>query len=155
MIIRYCADKNFETRWKILKIKKNVLYYWNYSYICRIMKKVLFYLGIAAAIFYLNSTRAQDSDLLSGCKIAEQKYSFDCGQSNNDKLIFDICLENLYEDDSNDSEKKKLSSGNSSAYNTSLVAQNFSYNNLNTVFPTNLFFPNRTPLFILICVFRI
>ena len=116
------------------------------------MKKVLFYLGIAAAIFYLNSTRAQDSDLLSGCKIAEQKYSFDCGQSNNDKLIFDICLENLYEDDSNDSEKKKLSSGNSSAYNTSLVAQNFSYNNLNTVFPTNLFFPNRTPLFILICV---
>lgn len=119
------------------------------------MKKILFYLSIALAIFSLISLCAQDTGLQSGCKIAEHEYTFDCGESNSDKLFFDACLEDLYDDGSNDSEKKKLSSVKISHSNTSFSAQIFIDNTYKKVFPTQFLFLRRIPLFIFISVFRL
>lgn len=119
------------------------------------MKKILFYLSIALAIFSPNSLCAHVTELQSGCKIVEHDYAFDCCESNSENLSFEACLEDLCDDNSNDSERKKLSLGKTSHSNTSFGAQIFFDNTYKKVFPTQFLFLRRTPLFIFIGVFRL
>ena len=119
------------------------------------MKKILFYLNIAWAICSPNSLYAHDVEPESGFKIAQKGYTFDVCPSKSENVFLDVCLEDLTDDDSNDSEGKKLSSGNTSAYNTSFIPQNYYDNKFEKTFPVNHFLRHRTPLFIFICVFRI
>ena len=71
------------------------------------MKKILFYISIALAILLPNSFCAQGATLEFGFKAAQHNYGFDTKQ-NSENLIFDVCLEDLSEDDdSTDSERKK------------------------------------------------
>ncbi len=119
------------------------------------MKKILFYLTIALAIFFTNSHCAQDVETELGFKIAQQGYTFDYYQLSNEYLIFADCLEDILEDNSIDSEKKKPSSGKTAYYNTSFIGQIFSNNNFKKTLPAKLFFPYHTSLFIFICVFRL
>jgi hypothetical protein len=119
------------------------------------MKKILFYITIALAILLPNSFCAQGAILESGFNITQHNYGFDTKQ-NSENLIFDVCLEDLSEDDeSNESERKKTSSPQFLLNNTFLLAQNYPENFLNKVLATHLFFPSRTALFIFICVFRL
>jgi hypothetical protein len=119
------------------------------------MKKILFYITIALAILLPNSFCAQGATLAFGFEAAQHNYGFNTKQSDNN-LIFDLCLEDLSEDDdSTDSERKKASSAQLSLNNTFLVAQNYSKNVLNKVFAAHLFFPSKTALFIFLCVFRL
>ena len=118
------------------------------------MKKILFYLNIAGAIFFLNSLCAQDVKPELGFGIALQECAFDACSLNSDNLFFDACLEDISDEDSTDSEREKLSSGKTSYFNTSFVAQNFSYY-FYKIFPTKLSFPRKASLLIFICTFRI
>jgi hypothetical protein len=119
------------------------------------MKKIIFYLSIAFAIFSPNSLCAHDTELQSGCKIAEHECAFDYAHSNSDLLFFDICLEDLTDDDSNDSERKKHSSGKKAHSNVPDLVQNFLNIAFIKVFPTHFLFLRSTPLFIFIKVFRL
>ena len=119
------------------------------------MKKILFFLSIAFAIFSPNTLCADDTELQSGCKIAEHESAFDCSQSNRDNLFFDIYFEDLSNDDSNDSERKKFSSAKIAHFNTYILAQNFPNNTFIKVFSTKFLFLRKTPLYIFINVFRL
>ena len=119
------------------------------------MKKILFYLSIALAIFSPNSLCAHDTELQSGGKIAERECAFDNGQSNSDNLFFDVCLEYLSEDDSNDSERKKSSFGKKAHFNTRFISQSLFDNTFNKVFPPKFLFLRKIPLFVFINVFRL
>jgi hypothetical protein len=119
------------------------------------MKKILFLLSIAWAICSPNALCAHDVEPDFGFKIAEQGSTFVVPQSNRENVFFDICIEEFSDDDSNDSERKKLSSGRASNHNTAFFALNYSKNYFKKIIPANLFFPRRTPLFIFICVFRL
>jgi hypothetical protein len=125
-----------------------------YSYIW-VMKRILFYLYIALAIFFQNSLCAQEVGHKSGFKPAQYEFNFAFFQLSSKTLIFDYCLEDIFEDDSSDSERKKPSSGKISCYNSSFVAHNFSAHYLKKILPTKLFFSILTSLFIFICVFRL
>ncbi len=117
------------------------------------MKKILICLTIAWAIFLPKSHCAQDVILELGFKTTQK--DIDYGQLSTENVFFDDCLEDLYEDDSNDSERKKLSSGTASYTQTSFVAHNFSANAFKTILPTKFFFPFRTSLYLFICVLRL
>jgi hypothetical protein len=120
------------------------------------MKNILFYFIIVLAMFSPNVLCARGAEHELGIKTDQQVYyAFDYRQPSKDNLCFDVCLEDICDDDLTDSEGKKPSSDNASAYNLSFVTQNYIENNFNTIFLANLFFPSRTPLFILICVIRI
>ncbi len=126
-----------------------------YSYICGIMKKILFFLSIAFAIFSPNTLCAHDTELQSGCNITEHEYAFDSGQSNSDNLLFDVCFEDLCDDDSNDSVRKKDSSGKTPHSYAAFFVQNLSDHFFTKVLYTKFFSQCRTPLFIYINVFRL
>jgi hypothetical protein len=87
------------------------------------MKKILFYITIALAIFSANSICAKGTNVESGIRMDQNDFAFDTAQSSNEHLIFDICLEDFSDDDddSDDSENEKLSSGKTSANNTSFI----------------------------------
>jgi hypothetical protein len=119
------------------------------------MKKILFYITLALAILLPNSFCAQGAALESGFNIAQHNDGFVTQQSSQD-LIFDVCLEDVSEDDdSNESERKKTSSAQTTLNSTFLLAQNHSENFLKKVLTAHLFFPRKTSIFILLCVFRL
>ena len=119
------------------------------------MKKILFYLIIAFAIFSPNSLCAHDTGLQSGGKIAERECAFDDGQSNNDNLFFDVCFEDLSEDDSNDSERKKPFFEQKAHFDTRFISQSIFDNTFKKVFPPKFLFLRKIPLFVFISVFRL
>ena len=137
------------------KLKINVLLYWIYSYICGIMKKILFYLSIALAIFTQNSSGVQDNKLGLGFKIVEHQYAFNRCEPNSYNLIFEACLEDRTDDDSNDSERKKHSLGNMFLTNAAFFTQNISDHFYKKVRYPKFFSQCRIPLFIFINVFRL
>jgi uncharacterized membrane protein len=118
------------------------------------MKKILFYLNIVFAIFILNSLFAQNLSSEFGFKIANE-YAIDDYKSSSQNLFLDVNLEDIFEDDSTDSEKSKSSSEKTAIYNTAFIAQKFSYNNLNKILPTKYFCPSWASHFIFICVLRL
>ncbi len=119
------------------------------------MKKVLFYLNIALAIFFLNSLCATGVHTESGFKTATQEYAFDSNQISSENPFFDIYFEDILEDDLTDSERKKPASVQISQYNASFVAQNFSDNNFKEQLPADHFFPCKASIITFLCVFRI
>ena len=119
------------------------------------MKKVLFYLNIALAIFFLNSLCATGVHTESGFKTATQEYAFDSNQISSENPFFDICFEDILEDDMTDSERKKSASVQISQFNTSFVAQNFSDNSYKKPLPAEHFLPCKSSLITFLCVFRI
>jgi hypothetical protein len=127
-----------------------------YAYICALMKKILFYITIALAAFLLPKpfcTQGAISEL--GFKIVQDTNGF-ATQSNHQNIVFDTCFEEFSEDDeSDDSERKKDSSLQYIAKNTSFLVQKYSKNFLEKVLTAHLFFPRKTALFIFLCVFRL
>ena len=119
------------------------------------MKKILFYLSIALAIFTQNSSGVQENKLGLGFKIVEHQYAFHPCEPNSHNLAFEACLEDRTDDDSNDSERKKHSSGKISHSNAAFFAQNFSDHFFKKVLHPKFFSQCRTPLFIFINVFRL
>ena len=119
------------------------------------MKKILFFLSIAFAIISPNSFCAHDTELQSGCKIVERELTFDDGQSNSDNLFCDICLEDIFDDDYNESETKKDSSGNKNHSHTRFISRIISDITSNKIFQPQFLFLRKTPLFIFISVFRL
>jgi hypothetical protein len=132
-----------------------VFYYSFGLYICAIMKKILFYITIALAILLPNSFSAQGATSEFGFNITQHNDGF-VAQQNSHDLIFDACVEDFSDDDdSNESERKKTSSAQTTLNSTFLLAQNHSENFLKKVLTAHLFFPRKTVLFILLCVFRL
>jgi hypothetical protein len=119
------------------------------------MKIILFYITIALAIFLPNSFSAQGATSEFGFKITHHNDGFVTKQSSQG-LIFDVCFEDFSDDDdSNESERKKTSSAQTTLNSTFLLAQNHSENFLKKVLTAHLFFPRKTSIFILLCVFRL
>jgi hypothetical protein len=120
------------------------------------MKKILFYITIAlAALLLPNSFCTQGATSELDFKIAQQTNGF-VTQHNHQNVIFDACFEEFSEDDdSDDSERKKDSSPQCIASNNSFLAHNHFENFLKKVLTAHLFFPRKTSIFILLCVFRL
>jgi hypothetical protein len=120
------------------------------------MKNIIFCLSIASALFFIHSFRAQDAEPELGVKITQQDYPLAFYyQSDRDNLLFDICLEDIFDDDDSDSESKKLSSGKMCYDNAFFVEQNFSDNNYKKIASAEGVFPYRASLLTFICVLRI
>jgi uncharacterized phosphosugar-binding protein len=121
------------------------------------MKKILFYITIALAIFSSNSICAESADLESGIRMAQNDYAFDVSQQSNDNLIFDVCIEDFSDDDddSDESENKKLSSGKTSSNTTTFIVQNHLENTFKNILSSDFSFPCKTSRHIFFCVFRI
>jgi hypothetical protein len=119
------------------------------------MKKVLFYLNIAFAIFFLNSLYATGAFPELGFKTAQQGYAFDSYPLSSENIFFDACLEDVFEDDLSESEKKKCTFGQISHHYTSFIAQKNSKNDFKIFLPADHFFPRKAPLLTFLCVFRI
>jgi hypothetical protein len=120
------------------------------------MKKILFYITIAlSALLLPNSFSTQGATSELGFKLAEHTNSF-ATQHDDQNAIFDACFEEVSEDDdSDDSERKKDPSPQSIVSNKPILAQNHSENSLKKILTAHLFFPRKTALFILLCVFRL
>jgi hypothetical protein len=118
------------------------------------MKKILFYFNIVFAIFFLNSLCTQNLSSEFGFKIANE-YACDAYQSSSQNLFLDVNLEDIFEDNSTESEKKKSCSEKTSYYNAFFVAQNFCVSNFHKILPTKLFCPSWASHFIFICVLRL
>jgi hypothetical protein len=127
----------------------------NHSYNCEVMKKILCYLSIAGAIFFPNAFCAQDAKPELGFKLAQQEYIFDYNQPSHENPFLADCLEDLFDDDSTDSEKKKSSSGKTASCNTPFNAQNFFHNGFKKILATKRFIPFKSSLFLFLCVFRL
>jgi hypothetical protein len=117
------------------------------------MKNILF-LNIILAIFFADALHPLHEELGSGIQ-EQQEYAFDECQFRSEYLFFDANLEDILEEKSSDSERKKTPSGKSSYFNTSFVAHNFFGNNVKkTLFP-KFFFLRCVPLFIILCEYRL
>jgi hypothetical protein len=119
------------------------------------MKKILFYLTLVWAIFSLNISDAHHMGPEWGFNITQLSYAVDYCQLNQENIFIDDCLGDISNDDTNDSERKKLSSRTTACSNTSSFAQNFSDDTFKNILPTKLFFPFKTSILIFICVFRL
>jgi hypothetical protein len=119
------------------------------------MKKIVCYISIVSAIFFLNSVCALDVKTELGFNTAQQRYAFENYQLDSENVIFAECLEDISDEDSEDSERKKASARNRLTTNIFFAAQYFSTNTLIQSLPQKLFFPLRTSLFAFICVWRI
>lgn len=124
-------------------------------YICAIMKKIVLFFNISLALFLLNSFCAYGAEMGFGFKAGQHKSVIYDGASNN-HLIFDVCFEDISDDDdSNDAKGKKLSAGKTNNTTTSFFANLFSYNYFTRHLPTHFFFSRKTALFIFIRVLRL
>jgi hypothetical protein len=122
----------------------------------RRMKKILFYISIAFAMFSPNSLNALSGEHELGVKSTQRHFTVEAGQTSSNHISIEARLEDFSDDDdSNESERKKPSLGNSSAFDTSILTQNYSENNFNGILTAHFLYPSRTPLFIFICEFRI
>lgn len=120
------------------------------------MKKKLICLILAWVIFFPNSFYAHDIEPDCGFKATNQDNAAAYHQLGSENFILDIFLEDIFEDDDSDnSEKKKISSGATSYTNTYFVTYVFSDDTFKNILPTKLFFPFRASLFIWLCVFRL
>jgi hypothetical protein len=118
------------------------------------MKKILIFFNIIFAVFLANTLYAQDGKSELGLNIANA-YTIDALPLSSEALTFDICIEDILEDYSTDSEKEKSSSEKTLLKNTSFILQIYSYNNYNKILPTKSFCPLRGSLFIFNCVLRL
>lgn len=119
------------------------------------MKKVLFYISIVLAILSAHSICAKSADSEFGFRLVQNNFAFYATQPSADNLVFDAILEDFSDDDSDDSENEKDASANVPSRNTSLNTQNQSESPFKNVLSPNFFFPRKTSLHILLCVFRI
>jgi hypothetical protein len=118
------------------------------------MKIILIFLNIAWSIFCSYSVSASDAAVKLGLKIAQQDYSVHYCQTSNDTFLLGDCLADFTDDDSNDSERKKTSSGKIAHSNTAFGTQNFAATRSKNTY-SNFFFPLHTALFIFIRALRI
>jgi hypothetical protein len=120
------------------------------------MKNILFCLSIASALFFIHSFCAQDVKRESGFTITQQDYPVVSYPSDKDNPLFDVCFEDVFDDDDDsESEGKKLSSSKIADNSPSLIAQNFPEHDYKKKIPATSLFPRRVSLLIFICVFRI
>lgn len=119
------------------------------------MKKILFCLTIALAIFFPKSFSAQNATPQPEHKIARQEMTFQYSQLSSENPFFDDCLADLSDDNTTHSDRKKLSSAKTSSHNASFVTHNISGNSFKKRLPADFFFPLRAPLFIFISVLRL
>jgi hypothetical protein len=125
------------------------------SYICGAMKKILICLTIAWALCFLNSFHAHDIEPQYGFNITQQDDTSTCYLVGSENIIWDVYLEDISDDDSDDSERKKVSSGTTSHINTSFVRQFFYDDTFKKILSPKFFFSSRASLLVFLCVFRI
>lgn len=117
------------------------------------MKNIIYHIVLVCAIFLGNSVCAHNSGL--DFKKNQAKSCVDYSHSNTENLCFDVCFEDLLEDDSNESQKEKSSSDKISNCNASLTLNFFSSHTYNKVLPAQFYLLRKTSLFIFICVLRL
>ncbi len=118
------------------------------------MKKIIFYLSIVLvlAIFSLSFVCPPNIGLQQGVSAAQAEQV--CAADNAIPL-FDVCFEDFFDDESSESEKKKIVSTLATHYQYSFVATAFAVGNFKKIISTKRPFPFRIAIFLFICVFRI
>jgi hypothetical protein len=117
------------------------------------MKNILYNITFAGVLFLVNSLCPHN--YLLDFKKNQVDSSIDYCHSNTENLYFDVCLEDLFEDDSDESEQKKSSSYKTVSHNASFILNTFSNCTYIKTLPAKLSFLRRTSLFIFIRVLRL
>ena len=122
------------------------------------MKKMVFYFFIALAIFFPNSNQAHDVKHELGCGIIQRDDTLGGCLLDIENLFVDDFNKIVFDNDTNDSERKKFVSktvGNTNYSNTAFIPQKFTKIYFPKNLGTKLFFNYRTSLFIFIRVLRL
>lgn len=119
------------------------------------MKIVLFCLVVSLAIFLPASLPAGEVKTVPCFKITQQKYTFDYYQSGRENIFFYDLLADTSDDDTTDSERKKLSSGKSLFQNSPFHPNHISVSNIKRGLPGGFLVILRSSLSIFISVFRL
>jgi hypothetical protein len=119
------------------------------------MKIVLFCLVVTLAIFLPASLPAGEVKTVPFFKITQQKYTFDYYQSGRENILFYDLLADTADDETTDTERKKLSSGKSLFHNSSLHPNQFSVSNFNRRLPGGFLVIPRSSLSIFINVLKL
>ncbi len=119
-------------------------------YLCGVMKKILFFLNIALAVFCVYYFCAPIMKQELSCKTAQQSFN----TSHKEISIFEILAED-FTDDSDDSEKEKPAFTQNSLPTLLFTAQNFLNNNFQKTAISNSSFLFSIAIIILFCIFRI
>lgn len=117
------------------------------------MKNIIYHIAFVCAIFLGNSICAHNSKL--DFKKNQAESCVDYSHSNTENLCFDVCFEDLLEDDSNESQKEKSSSDKIFNCNASLTLNYLSSYTYSKILSTNFCLLRKTSLFIFICVLRL
>ena len=139
----------------MLKKLKKVIYCWVNSYLCAVMKKILLFFTIAGSLFFLNTLCAHDVKLESGFKMTQPDNAVGYGSSGRANSTIDYFFSYISDDDTNDSEREKVSSGKTSHTNTYFAPQNFAEICFKKILPTKIFRAFCTKLFLFNGVLRI
>lgn len=119
------------------------------------MKKILLFITIAGAMFFSNALCAHNVKLESGFQITQQDNAVGYGSSSRANSTIDYFFSYISDDDTDDSEREKVSSGKTSSTNTYFAPQNFADTRFKKILPTKVFVPFRTSLFLFNGVLRI
>lgn len=118
------------------------------------MKKILLFFTIAGAMFFSNALCAHDVKL-EGFNITQHDNTVGYGSLSSANTAIDYFFSYISDNDTDDSEKKKVPSGKTSHTNTYFATPNFSIYDFKNILPTKLFVPFRTSLFLFNGVLRI
>jgi hypothetical protein len=117
------------------------------------MKNILYNITFAGVLFLVNSLCPYNSEV--DFKKNQVDSSIDSCHSNTENLYFDVCLEDLFEDDSNESDRGKSSFDRIFNCNAYFNLNNYSDSKYIKILPAKPSFLRRTPLFIFIKVLRL